>query len=93
MRRFSAALLAAAMVSIPLAVLFFPVTVVKDFPARPSRVGVISCFTGTEFISFRPIWQLDGLPSDGTGLLLQTLLVLCLGISVWVLYPSFKPSR
>lgn len=92
-RRLSASLLAAAMASVPLAVFFFPVTVVKDVPASPSPVGVISCYTGKDYISFRPIWQLEGLPSDGTGLVFQALIALSLGLGMWALYPAFKPSR
>ena len=87
MKRLYAALIAAVIVWVPLAAFFFPVTVVKD----PRRSAGIVCFTGTEYISFRPVWQLDGLPFDGTGLAIEILIVLSLSAGVWALYPAFKP--
>ncbi len=90
LRRLTAALLTATILSLPLALFFFPVTVVKEAYGHRTDAGII-CFTGTEFISFRPIWQLDGLPPDGIGLVLQILIVLSLSAGVWALYPAFKP--
>jgi hypothetical protein len=90
MSRLRAALIAAVFVWVPLAVFFFPVTVMKSLSAGRRSSGV-TCFTETEFISFRPIWHLDGLPPDGTGLAIESLIVLSMSVGVWALYPAFKP--
>lgn len=91
-RRLSAALFGAMIISAPLVVFLFPVTVIKDLmPSSPQ--GVIVCPKGTEFISFRPLWQMNGLPVDATGLVIQSLIVLSLSVGVWTLYPAFKPMK
>lgn len=75
-RRLRAALIAAAAVGTVLLLFFFPATLWKE---------------GIEFISFRPLWQLDDLPPDATGLVLQGLLVLTVAAGLWALYPGFWP--
>lgn len=92
-RRFFKTLLATMLIIAPFALFLFPVTVVKDLSIGSPGPGVISCPKGTEFISFRPLWQLDGLPPDATGLIIQSLIVLSLSVGVWAMYPAYKPQK
>lgn len=50
-----------------------------------------SCYGGKEFISFRPLWNLGGLPPDAFGLCLEAGIALALAIGVWAMYPAFRP--
>jgi hypothetical protein len=92
-RRLSAALLSAAIVVVPLAVFLFPVTVVKDLSAGGRPASGITCFAGTEFISFRLLWQLDGLSADETGLVIEASIVLVLSVGLWASIPLLSRRR
>ena len=82
-RRFRASAFTFAGVAATFATFLFPTTRIDD----PYR----TCYGGTEYISFRPLWNLDGLPSDGLGICVEAALALSFGVGVWFLYPAFHP--
>ena len=78
-----------------LLVFLFPTTrFVRAIPPLTRGPVAITCFVPeTEYISFRPLWNLGGLPPDVLGLVLEAGLALTLGVCVWSLYPALAVTQ